>query len=182
MIPKYVFFTKGIGKHKIKLQSFEFALRDAGISQLNLVEVSSILPPNCIEISKEEGLKMLKPGQIIFVVLSRHCSCEISATVGASIGVAKLKEVGHYGYLSEHHYTGNEREPVGDFAEDLAASMLASSMGISFDVDTAYDEEKDIFYLKDKVIETKNITSLGKVTENGIYTTVIAAAVFVLEK
>ncbi|MGB9675484.1 MAG: pyruvoyl-dependent arginine decarboxylase, partial [Candidatus Nanoarchaeia archaeon] len=60
-IPQKVFFTKGVGKHFNQLQSFEAALRDAGIQMCNLVSVSSILPPNCKIIPKEEGLKLLKP-------------------------------------------------------------------------------------------------------------------------
>ncbi|MCD6237506.1 MAG: pyruvoyl-dependent arginine decarboxylase, partial [Thermoplasmata archaeon] len=68
MIPEAVFFTRGVGRHKEKLQSFEMALRDAGIAKFNIVRVSSILPPNCKLISREEGLKRLKPGQIIYCV------------------------------------------------------------------------------------------------------------------
>ena len=45
MVPKRLFFTKGVGKHKERLTSFELALRDAGIAAQNLVRVSSIFPP-----------------------------------------------------------------------------------------------------------------------------------------
>ena len=58
-VPRYVFFTKGVGIHKDKLNSFELALRAAGIAPYNLVKVSSILPPRCRIISKEKGLEML---------------------------------------------------------------------------------------------------------------------------
>ena len=46
-IPARVFFTKGRGTHKDYLTSFELALRDVDIADLNLVSVSSILPPHC---------------------------------------------------------------------------------------------------------------------------------------
>jgi len=42
MVPKKVFFTRGVGVHREKLASFELALRGAGIAQCNLVLVSSI--------------------------------------------------------------------------------------------------------------------------------------------
>ena len=71
LIPKEVFFTSGVGKHKLKLQSFEFALRDAGIEKCNLVTVSSILPPLCNIISKESGISKLSAGQITFCVMAR---------------------------------------------------------------------------------------------------------------
>ena len=45
IIPKRMFFTKGVGYHRNKLQSFELALRDAGVEICNLVTISSIYPP-----------------------------------------------------------------------------------------------------------------------------------------
>lgn len=70
LIPKYLFLTKGAGRHKEKLTSFEMALRDAGIAGFNLVRVSSIFPPGCKLIPKSKGLQILSPGQIIFTVLA----------------------------------------------------------------------------------------------------------------
>ena len=103
LVPKKVFFVKGKGFHKSKLAAFELALRDAGIEKFNLVKVSSILPPYCIEISKAHGLKQLRPGQIVFAVLARASSNEFNRLICASIGVAKPADKDHYGYLSEHH-------------------------------------------------------------------------------
>ena len=45
-VPKAMFFTKGKGIHKDQV-SFELALREAKISDVNIVTVSSIKPPNC---------------------------------------------------------------------------------------------------------------------------------------
>lgn len=181
MIPKYVFFTKGVGRNKKRLQSFESALRDAGISFLNLVRVSSIFPPNCKEISREEGLKKIFPGQIVFCVMAQHSSNERNRLLSASIGVAKPKDENHYGYLSEHHSFGQDEETASNFAEDLAASMLASTLGIPFNIDADYDEKREIFHLSDKIVETKSTTSTAVVEKDGIFTTVIAAAVFIME-
>ena len=75
-IPKIMFFTKGRGTHKDCLTSFELALRDASISDLNLVSVSSIKPPQCKIVNKEEGRKYLKPGQIVFTVMARSATNE----------------------------------------------------------------------------------------------------------
>ena len=180
MIPKYLFFTKGVGRNKKELQSFESALRDAGISFLNLVQVSSIFPPNCKEISREVGITKIKPGQITFCVLARHSSNERNRLVSASIGVAKPRDENHYGYLSEHHSFGQDEETASNFSEDLAASMLASTLGIPFDIDSNYDEKREIFHLTDKIIETKSTTSTAVVEKDGEYTTVISAAVFIL--
>ncbi len=181
MIPKYVFFTKGVGRDKKKLQSFESALRDAGISFLNLVEVSSILPPDCKEITREEGMKKIKPGQSVFCVMARHASQEKNRLISASIGMAKPKDETHYGYLSEHHAYGQDDLTTSDYAEDLAASMLASTLGIPFDIDADYDEKREIFHLSDKIVETKSTTSTAIVEKDGEFTTVVASAVFILE-
>ncbi len=180
MIPRYVFFTKGIGRAKNELQSFEAALRKAGISALNLVQVSSIIPPNCKEISPEEGFSKLSPGQIVFVVLARHSSNEKNRSIFASIGVAQPKDENHYGYLSEHHSFGQDEEVAGDFTEDLAASMLASTLGIPFDPDEDYDTRREIFRMSDKIVNTISYTQMGVVENDGEYTTVISVAVFII--
>ena len=57
MVPKKIFFTKGVGRHKHELQSFELALRSAGIEKCNIVAVSSIVPPDCKILLKKKGMK-----------------------------------------------------------------------------------------------------------------------------
>ncbi|MEM0111578.1 MAG: arginine decarboxylase, pyruvoyl-dependent, partial [Candidatus Parvarchaeota archaeon] len=158
MIPKYFFLTKGVGKHKDRLQSFELALRNAGIQHCNLVNVSSIVPPGCKLIPREKGLAMLKPGQITFVVLARNETNEPHRLIAASIGVALPADENQYGYLSEYHSFGETDEVAGDYAEDLAATMLATTMGIPFDPETAWDERKQLFKASGLIIKTTNIT------------------------
>ena len=59
--------------------------------------------------------------------------------------------------------------------------MLASTLGIPFDIDAVYDEKREIFMLSDQIVETKNITSCATVRKQGEYTTVVAAAVFITD-
>jgi arginine decarboxylase len=179
MIPKYFFLTNGVGKHKEQLQSFELALRSAGIHHCNIVNVSSIVPPGCKMISRQQGLKMVQPGEITFVVLSRNATNEPHRLVASSIGVAIPSIKNQYGYLSEHHSFGQTDEAAGDYAEDLAATMLATTMGIQFDPETAWDERKQIFKTSGMIIKTANITQSASGEKNGLWTTTIAAAVFV---
>jgi len=180
LVPKKVFFVKGKGYHKKKLASFEEALRDAGIERYNLVSVSSILPPYCIEVDREKGLKQLRPGQIVFTVMARSSSNEYNRLICSSIGVAKPAEASQYGYLSEHHTFGVKPEKAGDTAEDLAAEMLATTLGVPFNPEADYDEKKEIFRMADKIIETKNITECATVRDEDEWCSVIAAAVFIL--
>ena len=179
MIPKYMFLTKGAGSHKERLASFELALRSAGIHRCNIVNVSSIIPPRCKLIPKEQGLKRLQPGEITFVVLSKNSVEEPHRLIAASIGVAIPSNKDSYGYLSEHHSFGQSAEAAGDYAEDLAATMLATTMGIPFDSDKAWDEKKQILKTSGMIIKTSNITQSAKGEKTGQWTTVLAAAVFV---
>ncbi len=180
MIPRKVFFTSGVGRHKERLSSFEMALRDAGIEKFNLVRVSSILPPHCEIVPREEGLKELSPGEIVFCVLSENASNEPHRLISASVGCAVPKDRNVYGYLSEHHSFGQSEKEAGEYAEDLAATMLATTLGIDFDPDRDYDERKDIFMMSGKIVKTFNVTQSAVVAQDGKWTTVIAAAVFIL--
>ena len=181
MIPKYFFLTKGVGKHKEQLQSFELALRDAGIQMCNLVSVSSIVPPACEQLPRDKGLKMVQPGEITFVVIARNSTNEPHRLVASSIGIAIPSGKDQYGYLSEHHSNGQTDETAGDYAEDLAATMLATTMGIQFDPETAWDERKQLFKTTGLIIKTANITQSAAGDKNGLWTTTVAAAVFVPE-
>jgi len=179
-VPTKIFFTKGVGRSTEQLTSFELALRDAGIAPYNLVTVSSIFPPNAQMVSREEGLKHLKPGQIVFVVMSRTASNEPNRLLAASVGCAIPSDKNTYGYLSEHHAFGQTEERAGDYAEDLAASMLASTLGIEFDTEKAWDEREKYFKMSGKIVRTTNVTQSAIADKNGLWTSVIAAAVLIL--
>ena len=180
MVPRQVFFTKGVGKHRNRLQSFELALRHAGIEKGNLVRVSSILPPKCKIISRSKGLEKLEPGQITFVVLAEVSTNEPSRLVGAGIGLAQPAKGEQYGYISEHHGFGMTEERLGDFVEDMAATMLATTLGIEFNPETAYDERKEIYKMSGKIVRTRATVQTAEGDKNGLWTTVIAAAVMLL--
>ena len=174
-----MFLTKGVGVHKDKLASFELALRSAGVEKCNLVFVSSILPPNCKVISKEEGLKLLKPGEITFCVFARNETNEPNRLISAAIGVAVPKENNQYGYLSEHYAFGEKAEIAGEYTEDLAATMLATTLGIEFDSEKAWEEREQIYKASGYIFRTTHACQSAEDNKEGLWTTVIAAAVFV---
>ncbi len=178
-VPSKIFFTKGVGKHKDYLSSFELALRDAGIEICNIVTVSSIFPPGCKRISKAEGLKLIKPGQITFAVMARNSTNEPNRLAAASIGVAIPKNKNQYGYLSEHHPFGVKGNIAGEYAEDLAAQMLATTLGIDFNPETAWNEREQVFKMSGKIVKTFNITQTAEGHKNGLWTTVLAAAILI---
>jgi arginine decarboxylase len=178
-IPKKIMFTKGVGAAKDKLTSFEMALRDAGIAHLNLVKVSSIFPPYCKQVSRKTGLTYLNPGQISHCVMSEAATNEPHRMLAASVGVAIPKNPEQHGYLSEHHAFGTTERVCGDFAEDLAASMLATILGVEFDPDASYDEKKEIWKISNEIVKTTSVTQSARVDKTGKWTTVLACAVFI---
>jgi len=178
MVPKRVFFTKGVGRHKHELQSFELALRDADIEQCNLVYVSSIIPAHCTIISKEKAIKELDAGEITYVVMSRNMTNEPNRLIGAAVGIAVPKDRSHYGYISEHHAFGTTGKKLEDYTEDLAATMLATTLGLEFDPDKAWDKRKQEYKMSGQIVRTQSIAQTAEGDKNGLWTTVIAAAVF----
>jgi arginine decarboxylase len=178
-IPDKIFLTKGVGRHKEKLSSFEMALRDAGIQAVNYVQVSSIFPPNSKLVTKEQGLKLINPGQITFIVMSRNETNEAHRLISASVGMAIPADSNTYGYMSEHHGFGMTDEECGEYAEDIAAQMLATTLGVPFDEDSSWDERQELWKLSDKIVRTTHITQ-SAIGQRGVWTTVLSAAVLLL--
>jgi arginine decarboxylase len=182
LVPTRIFLTRGMGRHKEKLASFELALRDAGIAPYNLVKISSIFPPHCQLIPSEEGLSYLKHGQILHLVMSEHATKEAHRWIAASIGVARSNNPEHYGYLAEYHSHGQGEQQAGHHAEDLAAFMLTTILGQDFDLREIWEEEKSIYRISDSLtITTQNITQAAQ-GQAGLWTTAVAAAVCILSE
>ncbi len=178
-VPSAMFLTKGVGTHIQKLQSFELALRDAGIEIYNLVRVSSIFPPGCRIVSRTKGVGRLCRGQVVYCVMADTSTNEPSRLIAASIGLAVPAAGEQYGYLSEHHAHGMTEEKAGDYAEDLAATMLATTLGIEFDPDRAYDERREMYRMSGKIVKARSVAQSAEGKPDGSWTTVVAAAVFV---
>jgi arginine decarboxylase len=181
MVPKRVFFTRGVGKHRHNLESFEAALRDAGIAQCNLVKVSSIFPPGCRIISRNVGLSRLTPGQITYCVMADARTDEPNRLVSAGIGLAVPARGEQFGYISEHHGFGLTEKKTADFVEDMAASMLATTLGIEFDPNLAYDARREVYKMSGQIVQTRAVVQTAEGDKNGLWTTVVAAAIFVFE-
>lgn len=178
-VPSRLFLTKGVGKHREKLQSFEMALRHARIAQFNLVRVSSIFPPGCKIMSRGSGVQQLRPGEIVYCVMSENSTNEPNRLLAASVGIALPRNVENYGYLSEHHSFGQNERLAGDYAEDLAAEMLATTLGVKFDPDKSWNERKGTWIISDEIYKTQAMTQSAVGDKNGLWTTVLAGAIFV---
>lgn len=180
-VAKEMFFTRGMGKHKQRLQSFEAALRDAGIAHLNLVRVSSIFPPGCKITTRRRGARKLLPGQITYLVLADERTDEPSRLICSGVGLAVPAKGNQYGYIAEHHGFGLTTRKCADLVEDMAASMLATTLGIEFDPETAYDERREIYRMSGQIVQTRAVVKTAEGDKNGLWTTVLAAAVFLFD-
>ncbi len=179
LVPKKLFLTRGKGIHEDRLTSFEYALREAGIAGTNVVLISSIFPPSAKLISRNQGLKLIKSGQILFTIYSKNQTNEPHRLIASSVGVAQPSDKSHYGYLSEYESFGQTEKEAGDYAEDIAAQMLASSLGIPFDIDKSWDEKRQQWNISGEIYKTSNITQTAIGDKKGRWTTVFAAAVMI---
>jgi arginine decarboxylase len=179
-VPKRMFFTKGKGTHKDYLTSFELSLRDAQIADLNLVSVSSIKPSHCKIVSIKEGRGYLRSGQIVFAIMARSATNEPNRLIAASVGLARPVENNQYGYLSEHHSTGETEQKAGDYAEDMAMEMLATTVGLTSDPTLTWDQKEEQWKLSGKIYKTQNFTQSAEGNKDGLWTTVVSAAIMIL--
>lgn len=178
-VPKAVFLTKGVGIHSERLNSFEEALRDARISSLNLVTVSSIVPPHCQLLNIEEGLKLLSPGQLTFSVISR-CDCnEEGRLMAAAVAILLPENPDDYGYISEFHAHGMEAEEVEDWVCDQAAELYASAKGLKINWKRAWSPEYEKYTLEERSFSPKYVVSMAR-GKKGKWVTTVGAAVFIL--
>jgi len=99
VVPKEFFVTSGKATDQVSaLNAFDLALIRAGIAQCNLVNVSSILPPNARQVRRRRRLPI---GAITHAVLARMDGNE-GETVGAGIAWVWEKEQ-RYGIVAEAH-------------------------------------------------------------------------------
>ena len=55
--------------------------------------------------------------------------------------------------------------------------MLASTLGIEFNIDESWNKKEEIFKISGKIVRTLNSTQ-STIVKNNNYTTVLAAAIF----
>src|SRR5215472_5121137 len=120
--------------------------------------------------------RTLRPGDITFCVLARSETNEFGRRVYASLGLARPTDQNMYGYISELHGYGKTLEASGEEAEDLAATMLASTLGLDFDPDAAWNERKQIYEHSNLIIDSTSITAATECLLDDHWTCAIAAA------
>jgi len=182
IIPKKFFLTKGVGVHEKDMRAYENALRDAGIHTCNLVKVSSIIPPGCKLISREEGAKLIHPGQITFAVIAQSQTNEPGQQAIAGIGLAQPKDKTLYGYLTElEEIIGRTDDDVEQDVIEMAIENLATEWNPKFDGEKVYRKGKKNYRLENRDVSVDSVVQSAQGAEKNQYTIVIAAAIFIYE-
>jgi arginine decarboxylase len=177
LLPTKAYLSSGVGRHPHELVAFELALRDAGVAAQNLVPVSSILPPGCPLVSREEGEAQLQSGQILHVVMSRAESCEGGRTEVASIGIARPVDSSAHGFVAEHDAIDRPVSEVEATVVELAGTMLASSLGVL--PEEAGDPGN--FSAFGEIEETRCISAEARCEKDGQWTVAVALCILLIE-
>lgn len=183
IIPTKFFWTKGVGVHEKDMRAFEEALRDAGIHVCNLVKVSSVIPPGCKHISKEEGLKYIKPGQITFAIIAEAQTNEPGQIISCGIAKAQPKDQSEHGFLTEvESAIGRTAEDVEQDVTEMAIENLISQWNKKFDAEKVYRKGKKNYSVEGVDFSVDSIVQSAQGAEKNQYTVIVTVAVFIYEE
>ena len=143
-----VAITSGASEGPTKLNAFDNALLDAGIGDVNLIKVSSILPDH----TKIVELPTLTAGDMINCVLSYVSSDKKGDLISAAIAVATSED---FGCVVEHSGINQDPEEI----RKEAISMVKYMMEV---------RDKEI---KELIVEEINhkVTKLGAAVASVVY-------------
>jgi arginine decarboxylase len=182
LIPRRYFLTTGTGVHEKDMRSFEEALREAGIEACNLVKISSVIPPGCKRISREEGLQAISPGMITFAVQAESSTNEPGQIIAAGIGIAQPKDDTLFGYLTEvEEAVGREADDVQEDVEEMAIENLITFWGSKTDAEELMRKGKKHYEFQGRKVEVDSVVATAKGHEERLWTTVIVCAVFLFD-
>lgn len=131
-IPYEYFLTKGKGESDAgskflpyETSSYDAALTDAGIQNCNIIEYTSVMPTECKQITKEEGLKRLQWGEVLECIKAQ-ANGERGTNLSVAVMVTTIHDPkGKYlgGFACE--YSGSEtREQIEKSLEKSIDGMI----------------------------------------------------------
>jgi len=118
-IPKQYFIVAGKGEGFTPLNAFDAALGDAGIGDLNLVKVSSIVPPGCQKIEP----KLIAPGSLIAIAYAAKTSTLHGEVIAASVAVGIPEDQERAGIIMEYSALGHRQE-----VEEIVRAMAEHAL------------------------------------------------------
>lgn len=118
--PTHYTISSGYGTNKFQLVSFDNALIDAGISNYNLVRVSSILPAECRKVDTVN----LKYGSILHTAYGAYSSNILGETIASAVSIAIPQKQTDIGIIMEYSGACSRKE-----AQEIVEAMAEESMG-----------------------------------------------------
>lgn len=118
-VPTQYYFARGCAEGFTELNAFDGALLNAGIGNTNLVRMSSILPPHCVEVPPVK----LPQGSLVPVAYSSIASSEPGVIITAAVAVAYPEDEDHCGLIMEYHDFGRK-----DDVEEKVRRMALEGM------------------------------------------------------
>ncbi len=118
-----IIITSGKGSGKTTLSAFDNALFDAGVSNYNLITLSSIIPPNTVIKQQKYKTPDSEYGYRLYTVMSEIRSRESGRWIGAVIGWCQ-EEDGR-GVFVEHKAIENTEEMVKTYLYEEVKKSLS---------------------------------------------------------
>ena len=120
-LPKQYFIVAGKGEGFTPLNAFDAALGDAGVGDLNLVKVSSIVPPYCERTEPQR----IAPGTLIAIAYASKTSQLHGEVIAAAVAVGIPEERDRAGVIMEYSALGHKQE-VEEIVTEMAEYGLKS--------------------------------------------------------
>jgi arginine decarboxylase len=120
-LPKHYFIVAGKGEGFTPLNAFDAALGDAGVGDLNLVKVSSIVPPYCERLDPQK----IAPGTLIAIAYASKTSQLPGEVIAAAVAVGLPEEKERAGVIMEYSSLGHRHE-VEEIVTAMAQHALKS--------------------------------------------------------
>lgn len=117
-----IIITTGKGEGKTTLSAFDAALHDAGVSNYNILVLSSVIPPQAQLVRKKFVTPEEDYGHRLYVVRAEMRSEKLGEWIGAGIGWYQLPTGA--GLFVEHEETGHSQEEV----ETLVKRKITDSL------------------------------------------------------
>jgi arginine decarboxylase len=118
-IPRYFFFSKGASEGYTPLNAFDGALIDAGVGNLNLIKVSSIIPPQC----QEKNDLVIPLGSLVPAAYASIMSDIPGEIISAAVAAALPKDKEKPGLIMEYSARGHKEE-----IESIVRNMAEQGM------------------------------------------------------
>jgi len=176
IVPKQMFFTKGVGYHRNKLQALNQRFVMPASRSATLLRYRASSRRNVRLSLRPRGSRNSKQGKSPSLFLPRGDSGTKPSGFCIRRSCTTEKQEAIRLYQRTPWFWPDSQEGF-DFAEDLAATMLASTLGIELDPDKDWNERKMVYQVGERQFVSRSTAQTARGHKDSLWTTVIACAV-----